>query len=214
MSIISDSMPYIYKVNEPPQAAGHPAAAVQKHRGVRPAVCENKGGTHMNTSDAIRSRRSIRKYKKGSVIPKEHIRLLLEAAMMAPSACNTRPWEFVVVESEEIQEKITAIHPHTQMLKTASLAIVVCGRPDLQESICPGFWPQDCGAAIQNLLLQARELGYGTCWCGCYPVMDRVKQLQALLSVSSMPLAVIAVGEADEEPAARGFYEEGKVTYL
>ncbi|MFQ9638832.1 MAG: nitroreductase family protein [Eisenbergiella sp.] len=64
----------------------------------------------MNTSDAIRSRRSIRKYKKGSVIPKEHIRLLLEAAMMAPSACNTRPWEFVVVESEEIQEKITAIH--------------------------------------------------------------------------------------------------------
>ena len=116
MSIISDSMPYIYKVNEPPQAAGHPAAAGQKHRDVRPAVCENKGGTHMNTSDAIRSRRSIRKYKKGSVIPKEHIRLLLEAAMMAPSACNTRPWEFVVVESEEIQEKITAIHPHTQML--------------------------------------------------------------------------------------------------
>ena len=54
----------------------------------------------MNTSDAIRARRSIRKYKKGTVIPKEHIHQMLEAAMMAPSACNTRPWEFVVVETD------------------------------------------------------------------------------------------------------------------
>ena len=88
----------------------------------------------MNTSEAIRARRSIRKYKKGTVIPKEHIHQMLEAAMMAPSACNTRPWEFVVVETEEIREQIMKSHPYTQMLKTASLAIVVCGRPDLQDS--------------------------------------------------------------------------------
>ena len=168
----------------------------------------------MNTSDAIRARRSIRKYKKGTVIPKEHIHQMLEAAMMAPSACNTRPWEFVVVETEEIREQIMKSHPYTQMLKTASLAIVVCGRPDLQESVCAGFWPQDCGAAIQNLLLQAKELGYGTCWCGCYPVMERVKELREILSVTSQPLAVIAVGEADEEPAARGFYDEARVKFL
>ncbi|MFR6330750.1 MAG: nitroreductase family protein [Eisenbergiella sp.] len=168
----------------------------------------------MNTSEAIRARRSIRKYKKGAVIPKEHIHQMLEAAMMAPSACNTRPWEFVVVETEEIREQIMKSHPYTQMLKTASLAIVVCGRPDLQESVCAGFWPQDGGAAIQNLLLQAKELGYGTCWCGCYPVMERVKELQEILSVTSQPLAVIAVGEADEEPAARGFYDETRVKFL
>ena len=93
----------------------------------------------MNTSEAIRARRSIRKYKKGTVIPKEHIHQMLEAAMMAPSACNTRPWEFVVVETEEIREQIMKSHPYTQMLKTASLAIVVCGRPDLQESVFSGF---------------------------------------------------------------------------
>ena len=40
--------------------------------------------------------------------------------MMAPSACNTRPWEFVVVETEEIREQIMKSHPYTQMLKTAS----------------------------------------------------------------------------------------------
>lgn len=168
----------------------------------------------MNTAETIRARRSIRKYKKGADVPKEHVRLMLEAAMTAPSACNTRPWEFVVVETDTVKERIMAIHSHTQMLKTASLAIVVCGRPDLQESICPGFWPQDCGAAIQNLLLQAKELGYGTCWCGCYPIMERTAQLKELLDVTSLPLAVIAIGEPDEDPAARGFYEEAKVKYL
>ena len=100
------------------------------------------------------------------------------------------------------------------MLHTASLAIVVCGRPDLQETICSAFWPQDCGAAIENLLLQATDLGYGTCWCGFYPVMERVEKLQNLLQVSSIPLAVVAVGKAEQNPDARGFFEPSKVTYL
>lgn len=168
----------------------------------------------MNTSEAIRARRSIRKYQKGALIPREQVEQLLEAAMMAPSACNSRPWEFVVAESDEIKQKIREIHPYTQMLETASLAIVVCGRPDLQEGICSGFWPQDCGAAIQNLLLQATELGYGCCWCGIYPVMERVEMFRRLLDVTSTPLAVIAVGRPDEAPAARGRFEPERVKYL
>lgn len=168
----------------------------------------------MNTAETIKSRRSIRKYRENVQIPKEHITQLLEAAMMAPSACNTRPWEFVVAQSREIKEQIMQIMPYTQMLKTASAAIIVCGRPDLQEGICQGYWPQDCGAAIQNLLLCAKDLGYGTCWCGCYPVMERVEGMQKLLGVTSIPLAVVAVGAADEAPAARGFYDEARVKYL
>lgn len=168
----------------------------------------------MNTSEAIRARHSIRKYQKGAVIPREHVERLLEAAMLAPSACNSRPWEFVVISNEELKEKITQIHPHTQMLKTASLAIVVCGRPDLQEGACNGFWPQDCGAAIQNLLLEATDLGYGCCWCGVYPVAERVEAFRSLLHVSSTPLAVVAVGKPDEAPAARGWFDPARVTYL
>lgn len=168
----------------------------------------------MNTSEVIRARRSIRKYKENFIIPQKDIETMLEAAMMAPSACNTRPWEFVVVENSAIKEQIIEISPHASMLQTASLAIVVCGRPDLQENIGSSFWPQDCGAAIENLLLQATDLGYGTCWCGFYPVMERVEKLQKLLQVSSVPLAVIAVGKADQNPDARGFFEPSKVTYL
>ncbi|MDO4331366.1 MAG: nitroreductase family protein [Eubacteriales bacterium] len=168
----------------------------------------------MNTIETIKSRRSIRKYKEGVKIPREHIMQMLEAAMMAPSACNTRPWEFIVAESSERKEQIMAAMPYTQMLKTASLAIVVCGRPDLQEGICQGYWPQDCGAAIQNILLTAKELGYGTCWCGCYPAMERVEKMQEIFETASIPLAVVAVGEADEAPAARGYLDETRIRFL
>lgn len=82
----------------------------------------------MNTSEVIRARRSIRKYKENFVIPQKDIETMLEAAMMAPSACNTRPWEFIVVENPAIKEQIIEISPHTSMLHTASLAIVVCGQ--------------------------------------------------------------------------------------
>ena len=168
----------------------------------------------MNTSEAIRARRSIRKYQKGVVIPKAHIEQLLEAAMMAPSACNRRPWEFVVVQKPEILEQIMETHPSSRMLATASLAIVVCGRPDLQEGVCDGCWPQDCGADVENLLLQDEELGYGTCWCGCYPVTKRVEGLQKVLDVTSIPLAVIAVGKVDETPDAKGFYDSSRVKWI
>ena len=112
----------------------------------------------MNTIEAIKSRRSIRRYKMDVRVPREHIRQLLEAAMMAPSACNTRPWEFVVVESRKVLDRIMKAMPYAQMLGTAPAAIVVCGKPKVQEMVCPGFWPQDCGAAVENMLLAAKEL--------------------------------------------------------
>lgn len=168
----------------------------------------------MNTLEAIRSRRSIRKYKKGVQIPKEDVKQILEAAMMAPSACNTRPWEFVVVENREKLDELHSVHPYTSMLTTASLAIVLCAKPELQEGICKGFFPEDCGAAAQNILLAAEELGYGTCWCGVYPNEERVEMLRKVVEVTSVPFAIIALGVPDEAPAARGFYDETRVKWM
>ncbi len=167
----------------------------------------------MTTMETIRARRSVRRYKPGITIPRAHITQVLEAAMLAPSACNTRPWEFIVVEDAALKDKITEVHPYTSMLKTASLAILVCGRPDLQEGVCAGYWPEDCGAATENLLLAATELGYGTCWCGVYPTKERVAALQELFGITSVPFAVVAMGAADEAPKARGFYDEERITW-
>lgn len=166
----------------------------------------------MDCSEAIRARRSVRKYKKGEKIPPEHIRMMLEAAMSAPSAVNSRLWEFYVTESDEIKERLMQAHPASRMLETAFAAIIVCGRPDLQPK--HGFWPQDCGAAIENILLQATALGYGTCWCGCYPTEPRTSQVQEVLGCESIPVAIVAVGVPDESPARKGFYDETRVKFI
>lgn len=167
----------------------------------------------MDCTQIIRARRSIRKYKAGAPVPEEDVKLMLEAAMMAPSARNTRPWEFFVVEDQGLKSKLRYAHPFAAMLDTASLAIVVCGRPEAQTGKVAGYWPLDCGAAVENLLLQAAALGYGTCWCGCWP-SPRLSKIQELLNTQSLPVALIAVGVPDEDPPARGFYEPDRVTWL
>jgi nitroreductase len=161
----------------------------------------------MTVSEAIHARRSIRKYKKAE-LTQEQIDALLEAAMLAPSANNSRPWEFLVVKSREYIDKILKIHPYAGMLKEASLAIVVCGRVETD------FFPQDCGAAVENILLRAVELGLGTCWCGVYPEEKRMRDMRDALGIKSIPFCVIAVGVPGESPAPRGSYDRKRVSYL
>ena len=172
----------------------------------------------MTVIEAIRTRRSIRKFKPGAVVTDEQLKLLLEAAMLAPSACNTRPWEFIVIKDRSMLDKIRATHPYTKMLETASLAIIMMALPESQENIrdglAKGFYPQDCGAATQNILLQAVELGLGTCWCGVYPKEQRIKEMQEILGTTKLPFNIIAIGVPDENPDPRGAYEESKVTYI
>ena len=74
----------------------------------------------MQTADAIRARRSVRKYKKGAEVPRAQIEKLLEAAMLAPSAVNSRPWEFVATDKEEILHKLTEAHPASKLLLSAT----------------------------------------------------------------------------------------------
>ena len=168
----------------------------------------------MDCTQAIRARRSIRKFKPGASIPRPDVEAMLEAAMMAPSARNLRPWEFFVVENPELKARLRAAHPFASMLDTASLAIVVCGRPEDQKGVVSGYWPLDCGAAVENLLLQAAALGYGACWCGCWPVQERADEIAGILGTQAVPVALVAVGAPDEEPLARGFYDPARVTWM
>lgn len=169
----------------------------------------------MTISEAIRARRSIRKYQPDVSIPRAHIHQMLEAAMCAPSAVNSRPWEFVVVENAAMRKTMTTLQPYCRSLPEASLAIVVCGLPGAwPDAPGDGFWAQDCGAAVENLLLEATGLGYGTCWCGLYPNREYAAAFQTLLGVTATPVALVIVGKAADAPAQRGFYEEAKVRFI
>ena len=165
-------------------------------------------------SEIINKRRSVRKYQIDKPVTKEQLNRLLEAAMLAPSACNSRPWEFIVVTKREILDEIARVHPYASMCKTATAVIIVVALP--QEGRPSGYFPQDCGAATQNILLEAVEMGLGTCWCGVYPKPERISSLREMLNIQEpkIPFNVIAVGTPDEEPVQRGRFEAERVTYI
>ena len=171
------------------------------------------------TMEIIKTRRSIRKYKS-TPVSEAQIQSLLEAAMLSPSACNTRPWRFIVITKREKLDQLADIHPYAKMLKTAPLCIAVIALPKAQEghaeNLPEGFYPQDCGAATQNILLQAELMGLGSCWCGVYPKERTLKYVTEALSVPAdeIPFCLIAIGEKDEHPKPRGRYEEEKVTRI
>lgn len=163
--------------------------------------------------EAIFTRRSIRKYKDQPV-DEGQIQQMLRAAMYAPSAGNEKPWHFVIVKDREKLSEITHIHPHTQMLKEAPLAIIVCA--DIRDVKYDGdFWIQDIAASVQNILLQGKALGLGTCWCGVYPKKELVDNISRLIDLPEyiIPVAIVAVGHPAEEREVRERYNPDRVHY-
>ncbi|MGN0214659.1 MAG: nitroreductase family protein [Muribaculaceae bacterium] len=109
--------------------------------------------------DMLFTRHSIRKYTD-EPIDGEHVKLLLEAALLAPSSKSTRPWEFVVVEDKDVLAKMSECRPFgSGPVAKCKLAIVVCGDPGKSD-----VWVEDCTIAATYIQLQAETLGLGSCW--------------------------------------------------
>jgi nitroreductase len=147
----------------------------------------------MELFEGLLSRRSIRKYT-GERIDEEKIRSVVKAGMYAPSANNTRPWHFIIVDDREIMEKIMKVHPYSSMLSEASHAIIVCGDEKLQNG--PGYYVLDCSAATQNVLLAAHALGLGAVWLGVEPKSDRKKAIKEILGLPEYihAVSIISIG--------------------
>ena len=109
--------------------------------------------------DMLFTRHSIRKYTD-EPIDGEHVKLLLEAALLAPSGKSVRPWEFVVVEDKEVLAKMSECRTFgSGPVAKCKLAIVVCGDPGKTD-----VWVEDCTIAATYIQLQAEALGLGSCW--------------------------------------------------
>ena len=164
----------------------------------------------MDAIEAILSRRSIRRYTPQPV-PEAVIRRLLEAAMCAPSAGNEQPWHFVVITDRRSLEAIPRFHPYAEMLKEASIAILVCGDQRLERY--KGYWVQDCSAATQNLLLAAHAEGLGAVWVGIYPREERVARFRQLLGLPDqvVPLCLVPLGHPAEQLPRAQRYDASRV---
>lgn len=164
----------------------------------------------MDIFTALHSRRSIRRYTEQAV-SQEEVRTVLDAAMIAPSAGNARPWQFIVVDDAALLARVPDINPYAAMAPKAPLGVAVCGDTALEKY--PGFWVQDCSAAVQNMLLAATGLGLGAVWTGIYPVKERVTGFRQLLELPDhlVPLAFIVIGRHSGEPDRKSRFEAAKV---
>jgi len=165
--------------------------------------------------DIINNRRSVRKYSTKKVEENKLI-AILKAAMQAPSAVNQQPWEFIVVENEEKKDILSNTSNHTKFSANASAIVVVLLKSEgLKAS---EFAPQDLGASIQNLMLEAVNQGLGTTWMGVYPNQERVDYVRKALNVEERvsPFALIAVGYPENESSNKFIdrFDEKRIRFI
>ncbi|ABR55020.1 nitroreductase [Methanococcus vannielii SB] len=164
--------------------------------------------------NAIFERRSIRHYTLEDV-SEELIDDLLLAAMSAPSACDQRPWDFVVIRNKETLLGISKVNPHAKMLNEAPVSIAVCGNMKRVNGDCKQFWVQDCAAATENILLEAQDKGLGAVWLGFYPVEERVEKMRKIIHAPDniVPFSVVAIGHPAEKPVPVEKFDKERIHY-
>ncbi len=155
----------------------------------------------MDIFEALHTRRSIRKFTQQDV-SEELINKILAAAMMAPSAGNQQPWQFIVITDDAQKKKIATVHPYVHMVLDAPLSVLVCG--DLTKEKYEGYWPQDCSAAMENMLLAVHGVGLGAVWTGIYPMEERVERFKDICKLPEhvIPLGLAIIGWPNHAPHA------------
>lgn len=150
----------------------------------------------MQVLEIIAKRRSIRKYKPEPV-REEDLLKMLDAARLAPSAGNRQPWYFVVVKDLDIKKRIAEAASRQMFIADAGAIIVAVSDPN----ISPRWHDRDTMTAMEHLILEATELGYGTCWIGAF---DEAKVKEVLgVPEQYRIVALTPVGVPDEAPPPR-----------
>lgn len=176
----------------------------------------------MTALEAIRTRRSIRRFKSDP-IERETIERLLEAAVLAPSAKNSQPWRFTVIQESKRSEMIEVIRKGVatreaegvevgtiqwsmQVMEQAPVTIFVHNtdgiHPWKPRKEHESWWDlatvQSVGAAIQNMLLAATELGLGSLWIA--DVWDAYPEINAWLGTDDQLVSAVSFGVPDVDP--------------
>ncbi len=104
-------------------------------------------------------RHSIRRYTS-EPISAEDVKLILEAALLAPTSKSSRSWQFICVDDRDMLERLAQCKPAgAAPIARCQLAIVVAGNPELSDP-----WIEDASIAAAYMQLQAEDLGLGSCW--------------------------------------------------
>ncbi len=153
---------------------------------------------------AIRTRRSIRKYRNEPVA-REVLEAIVDCGRLAPTANNRQTWEFVVVTTPEKLRRLGELATHGKFIAEAAACIVVCGNPENSSVYLDG------AAATENMLLAIHSLGLASCWVQTFKKAfpNSVKEMlgipEHLVLVSMVPIAFSA--QAVKMPTKRPLAE-------
>lgn len=146
----------------------------------------------MDTFEAIRTRRSVRQYT-GESVPREHLEQIVDAGRLAATGSNRQPWDFIVVTDPEMLRQLSIA---AEWITKAAAVVAVVMDPVSR------WWVEDGAAAVENMLLAATALGYGTCWLEGYTLRNE-DEFKALLGVPEEKrlLTLVPIGVPVEWPA-------------
>lgn len=156
----------------------------------------------MEFYDVIKARHSVRKYTDQPV-PEAALQRILEAARLAPSACNRQPWHFYVITDEATRRALFT--PEKQAWAAeAPVTIVACSRPAeawVRWADNKNHADIDLAITFEHIVLAAAAEGLGTCWICAFDPEHFRKVLQ--LPDGLEPVAATPLGYAAGDPGAR-----------
>jgi len=155
----------------------------------------------MKFEDVILARKSVRKYVDRPV-EKEKIAKCLEAARLAPSWENKQCWRFIVVRDKGVIAKLAK--GFNFWAKSAPVFIVACGDPRRSgTSHGQDYYLVDVAIAMEHLVLEAANLGLGTCWLGFFDE----KEIKTLLGIPK-GIRVVALTPLGYPHPSEGVWEK------
>ncbi|MEK6949636.1 MAG: nitroreductase family protein [Nanoarchaeota archaeon] len=170
----------------------------------------------MEVYEAVRTRRSIRKYKDKQV-PWDNVVTILQAGKYAPSAGNLQNWKFIVVKSDAKRHAIAKACLNQEWMEQAPVFIVVVAEPERARMYYGTrgarlYTIQACAAAMQNMILTAHSLGLGACWVGAFDENEIFRILN--LAEEKTVQGIVTIGYADEKPEQPPKFRIEHMTYF
>lgn len=154
----------------------------------------------MDLMEAIKTRRSIRRFKE-TPVPESLLKEVLNTARLAPSADNAQPWRIIVIMDADLKLKLISASYGQKFIAQAPVLLVVCGVPEETFSTIGGYMNAhviDVAIAVDHMTLAANALGLGTCWVGRFNE-DKVREVLEIPEDVRV-IAMIPLGYPDEAP--------------
>jgi len=163
----------------------------------------------MDLAEAIKKRRSIRKYLPRKV-ENDKLDRVLEAGRLAPSAKNLQEWRFVVVRDEGRRKRLAEAAKGQTFVGEAQVVIAACATVTDYVMTCGQLtYPIDLAIAVEHMVLAAAAEGLGTCWIGAFYEEEVKKILNIPPEVRVV--ALLPLGYPDESPHPRPRKEIGEI---